>query len=160
MAVAANKSVLFVCLGNICRSVTAEALFQEMAEEKGFASDWRIDSAATSTYEIGSLPDSRTNDTLEKNQRKRSKHIARQITKKDFTDFHYIFGFDSSNISNINRVKPSSSKSEVLLMGKYGKNGNEIVQDPYYYDQAAFDTMYEQCERMVKAFIAEVEPGK
>ncbi|XP_030849267.1 low molecular weight phosphotyrosine protein phosphatase [Strongylocentrotus purpuratus] len=160
MAVAANKSVLFVCLGNICRSVTSEALFRQLAEEKGFASDWKIDSAATSTYQIGDEPDSRTNQTLEKMGRKRSKHIARQITKQDFKDFQYIFGFDQSNISNINRVKPKDSKSQVLLMGKYGKNGDEIVEDPYYHDMAAFDTMYEQCDRCVRAFIAEVEPGK
>ncbi|XP_041467094.1 low molecular weight phosphotyrosine protein phosphatase-like [Lytechinus variegatus] len=160
MAVAGNKSVLFVCLGNICRSVTGEAIFRKLAEEKGFASEWKIDSAATSTYQIGDEPDPRTNETLKKNMNIQSKHIARQITKQDFKDFHYIFGFDESNMSNINRVKPKDSTAEVLLMGKYGKNGNEIVEDPYYYGKEAFERMFEQCDRCVRAFIAEVEPGK
>nr|XP_054757434.1 low molecular weight phosphotyrosine protein phosphatase-like [Lytechinus pictus] len=92
--------------GNICRSVTGEAIFRKLAEEKGFASDWKIDSAATSTYQIGDEPDPRTNETLKKNMNIQSKHIARQ----------------------------------------YGKE--------------AFERMFEQCDRCVRAFIAEVEPGK
>lgn len=156
---AQDKSVLFVCLGNICRSVMAESILKHMVAEKGQENDWIIDSAATSDYEIGSTPDPRTNQTLRGKEIPESDHIARQIKKKDFSKFHYIFGFDESNMHKLNRLKPSDSSAVVKMFGEYGAHSEDdkVIHDPYYSDgMAAFNRVYDQCYRSCKVFLEKV----
>ncbi|XP_077978414.1 low molecular weight phosphotyrosine protein phosphatase-like isoform X1 [Glandiceps talaboti] len=150
-----RKSVLFVCLGNICRSPMAEAVFRNMVREREEQKSWMIDSAATSTYEIGDPPDPRTITCLKKNGLS-SQHIARQLTREDFSNFQYIFGMDDSNIRNINAVKPKDSTAKVMLLGSYDPKGHKIIQDPYYGGAAGFDIVYEQVTRCSENFLKEV----
>ncbi|XP_022086908.1 low molecular weight phosphotyrosine protein phosphatase-like isoform X1 [Acanthaster planci] len=153
---ASPKSVLFVCLGNICRSTMAEAMLNHMLKARQVAEQWTVDSAATSTYEIGNEPDYRGNDVLERKGIERNRHLARQITKKDYEKFHYIFGFDEDNLRILKQRKPASSTSLVRLLGDLDPQKERIIHDPYYDDEAAFEKVFVQNKRCLEAFLKEV----
>ncbi|KAG7508974.1 low molecular weight phosphotyrosine protein phosphatase isoform X1 [Solea senegalensis] len=154
MAGSNKKSVLFVCLGNICRSPIAEAVFKKMATDAGVVHEWIIDSAATSTYELGNPPDYRGQACMEKHNVP-MRHIARQVTKNDFTSFEYILCMDDSNLrdlkSKASAVKNSSAKIE--LLGLYDPQNQRIIEDPYYGSASDFEKVYEQCVRCCSAFL-------
>ncbi|XP_047243030.1 low molecular weight phosphotyrosine protein phosphatase isoform X2 [Girardinichthys multiradiatus] len=154
MAAAGTKSVLFVCLGNICRSPIAEAVFRKMATDAGVVDKWVIDSGATSDWNTGSSPDSRGLACLKKHGIKTS-HRARQVTKDDFISFEYILCMDESNLSDLKRkansVKNCTAKIE--LLGSYDPQNQLIIKDPYYGSDEDFEKVYEQCLRCCKAFL-------
>ncbi|XP_063758615.1 low molecular weight phosphotyrosine protein phosphatase isoform X2 [Eleginops maclovinus] len=154
MATTGTKSALFVCLGNICRSPIAEAVFRKMATDAGVVDKWVIDSAATSDWNTGSNPDARGLACLRKHGIETS-HSARQVTKDDFLSFDYILCMDESNLSELNRkaknVKNGSAKIE--LLGSYDPEKQLIIQDPYYGSDQDFEKVYEQCVRCCNAFL-------
>ncbi|KAL3052494.1 hypothetical protein OYC64_005106 [Pagothenia borchgrevinki] len=154
MATTGSKSALFVCLGNICRSPIAEAVFRKMATDAGVVDKWVIDSAATSDWNTGSSPDARGLACLRKHGIE-SSHSARQVTKDDFMSFDYILCMDESNLSELNRkakaVKNSSAKIE--LLGSYDPDKQLIINDPYYGSDEDFEKVYEQCVRCCTAFL-------
>ncbi|KAM7395378.1 hypothetical protein PAMA_006914 [Pampus argenteus] len=154
MAAAGSKSVLFVCLGNICRSPIAEAVFRKMATDAGVVDKWRIDSAATSTYEIGNPPDYRGQACMKKHDVP-MKHVARQVTKEDFINFEFILCMDESNLSDLNRKAKSvkNSRAKIELLGSYDPQKQLIIKDPYYGSDEDFEKVYEQCVRCCKAFL-------
>nr|ACQ58523.1 Low molecular weight phosphotyrosine protein phosphatase [Anoplopoma fimbria] len=154
MAATGTKSVLFVCLGNICRSPIAEAVFRKMATDAGVVDKWRIDSAATSNYEIGSPPDHRGQACM-KSHDVPMQHVARKVTNDDFMSFEYILGMDESNMSELNRraklAKTSPAKLE--LLGSFDPQKQLIIKDPYYGSDEDFEKVYQQCVRCCKAFL-------
>ncbi|XP_054876102.1 low molecular weight phosphotyrosine protein phosphatase isoform X2 [Poeciliopsis prolifica] len=154
MAATGSKSVLFVCLGNICRSPIAEAVFRKMATDSGVVDKWRIDSAATSTYEIGNSPDHRGQACMERHGVPMS-HVARQVTKDDFMNFEYILCMDESNLSDLNKKAKSVKNftAKIELLGSYDPQNQRIIKDPYYGSDADFENVYEQCLRCCKAFL-------
>ncbi|XP_059212506.1 low molecular weight phosphotyrosine protein phosphatase isoform X1 [Centropristis striata] len=154
MAAAGTKSVVFVCLGNICRSPIAEAVFRKMATDAGVVDKWRIDSAATSNYEIGSSPDHRGQACM-KNHGVAMSHVARQVTKDDFLSFDYILCMDENNLSELNRKAKlvKNYKAKIELLGSYDPEKQLIIKDPYYGSAEDFEKVYEQCVRCCKAFL-------
>ncbi|XP_034383275.1 low molecular weight phosphotyrosine protein phosphatase isoform X1 [Cyclopterus lumpus] len=154
MAATGKKSVLFVCLGNICRSPIAEGVFRKMATDGGVVDKWMIDSAATSNYEIGNPPDHRGQACM-KSHGVPMQHEARKVTNDDFMSFEYILCMDESNLSELNRraklVKNISAKIE--LLGSYDPDKQRIIEDPYNGNAKDFETVYEQCTRCCKAFL-------
>ncbi|KAL4630484.1 low molecular weight phosphotyrosine protein phosphatase isoform X2 [Arapaima gigas] len=154
MATSSSKSVLFVCLGNICRSPIAEAVFRKMAAERGVANDWVIDSGAVSDWNTGSSPDARALACLKKHDIE-TDHRARQVTKEDFAAFDYILCMDESNLRDLNRKANAvkNSKAKIELLGTYDPQKQLIIQDPYYGTDEDFETVYEQCLRCCKAFL-------
>ncbi|XP_060947292.1 low molecular weight phosphotyrosine protein phosphatase isoform X2 [Limanda limanda] len=154
MAASSTKSVLFVCLGNICRSPIAEAVFCKMATDAGVVDKWVIDSGATSDWNVGSSPDPRGLACL-RNHDTETSHRARQVTKEDFMSFEYILCMDESNLSELNRkaksVKNYSAKIE--LLGSYDPQNQRIIKDPYYGSDEDFEKVYDQCVRCCKAFL-------
>ena len=170
-----QTSVLFVCLGNICRSPMAEAVFRSMTDtlpsssrEPKHSDQFRIDSAGTGAYHALSPPDPRTMQVLKKHGISGYDHAARKLCTQDFLDFDYIFAMDAENLEDINEVKDKlvrerkirkileeKSLAEVVMFGSYGgKTEDEEVDDPYYGGQNGFDITFEQVSRFSKGFIA------
>uniref|UniRef100_T1IH30 Low molecular weight phosphotyrosine protein phosphatase n=1 Tax=Strigamia maritima TaxID=126957 RepID=T1IH30_STRMM len=147
------KSVLFVCLGNICRSPIAEAVFNHVAKEKGVESQWTSDSAAIGSWHIGKNPDHRARSCM-KEHNIAMDHKARQVKKADFNKFNVIFGMDDENINDLKSIAPDSHTASIELLGKYDPEGKTIIRDPYYDDGAeGFEEAYIQCLRCCKAFL-------
>ncbi|KAK2160678.1 hypothetical protein LSH36_128g05018 [Paralvinella palmiformis] len=148
-----KKSVLFICLGNICRSPIAEAVFRHQVKEAGLEDKWYIDSAAIGTWHVGGRADSRAIKCL-KTKGIETDHIVRQITKEDYTKFDIIFGMDDENIGDLKEMAPKNSTAQLKLLGEYDPEHIRIIEDPYYpgnYED--FVTVLEQCIRCCKAFL-------
>ncbi|KAH7011470.1 low molecular weight phosphotyrosine protein phosphatase [Ilyonectria destructans] len=153
-------SVLFVCLGNICRSTMAEGIFQSLAQQPELKGKiGRVDSCGTAAYHTGDSPDERTLDTLEAHGIDDYDHMARRFQTKDFETFDYIFAMDRSNLSDLQRLQRGNpdSKAKVMLFGEFsGGKRAEVVSDPYYGGDEGFAKAFEQCSRFSKNFIKEV----
>lgn len=159
-AAGAKHSALFVCLGNICRSPIAEAIFKSIVEQKKCESDWYIDSAATSRYEIGELPDKRGLKVM-RSHGLDSRHRARQITSEDYKSFEYVLCMDDSNMSDLKRMAPRGGyKAQIKLLGSFDKGGPEIIEDPYYGEEEDFKQAYTQCRAACEGFFEFVQEQK
>ncbi|XP_063709553.1 low molecular weight phosphotyrosine protein phosphatase 1-like [Culicoides brevitarsis] len=148
-----KKSVLFICLGNICRSPLAEAVFLKQINDKGIAGNFNVDSAAIGSWHIGKRPDHRAIKTME-NHNLPYDNRCRQITKEDFNKFDFIFGMDDENMSDLKRLAPKGSSAKLFLLGEFDPNKERIIRDPYYDDGSeGFEKCYEQCVRCCAAFL-------
>ena len=145
--------VLFVCLGNICRSPLAEAAFRHAAAEAGLAVE--VDSAGTANYHVGEQPDPRSIDEARKHGIDISGYRGRQLSAQDFREFDYILGMDSSNMANIARVNPGDGKANVAMLLDIvpGQEGRE-VGDPYYGGADGFSATWSEVSAGAKALIA------
>ncbi|GAA5894813.1 tyrosine protein phosphatase LTP1 [Sporobolomyces salmoneus] len=147
-------SVLHTCLGNICRSPLAEAVFQDVVKKRGLEKEFQVDSCGTAGYHIGEEPDERTVEVCRKHG-VAIDHQARQLQRSDFDKFDYILAMDSwGNLKNIQKIQPKGSKAKVALFGSYD-DGKDIV-DPYYGGVEGFEKAYEQCVRYSEAFLKEI----
>lgn len=139
------KKVLFVCLGNICRSPIAEGIFQHMVNET--SSDIYVDSAGTASYHLGELPDKRARQVCEERGIKLT-HRARAFSKNDFDQFDYILAMDNQNLANILNLKPTHSRAIVQLMRDFDpKHKGAEVPDPYFGEMDGFVEVFEMLER-------------
>ena len=133
-------NVLFVCLGNICRSPTAQGIFESRVARAGFADEFFVDSAGTASFHIGKAPDSRAILAAERNGYSIKDQRARQIQRTDFEKFHYIIGMDRMNEGNIKALAPKDYAGEIHLFMEFsGRGGIKQVPDPYKETQEAFD---------------------
>ncbi|KAK0084829.1 hypothetical protein PV325_006355 [Microctonus aethiopoides] len=149
-----KKRVLMICLGNICRSPIAEAVFADYIIKNGLTDSWEVDSAALISYHTGKSPDHRAMTTIKEKGIENYSHRARPISKSDFHEFDWIFGMDDDNISELTRKQPHGSKAKIELLGSYDPNGETIIRDPYYDSgRDGFIKAYEQCVRSVDAFL-------
>ncbi|CAC5369770.1 low molecular weight phosphotyrosine protein phosphatase-like [Mytilus californianus] len=148
-----KHSVLFICLGNICRSPIAEAVFLRLLKEKKQEQNWDVDSAAMGDWHLGLGPNERTVVTLKKFGITDYKHIVRQIKPQDFERFDYIFGMDHQNMSDLEGIKPKNCHAKTVLLGEYDPQKELIIVDPYFgNDMKDFDKVYEQCCRCCEGF--------
>lgn len=134
-------SILFVCLGNICRSPAAEGVMQALVDEEGAAARFTIDSAGTGNYHIGDLPDRR----MRIHARRRGyelTHRCRQVRAYDFDDFDIIVAMDASNERNLRRIAPSpEAEAKIVQMAEFVDIASRYdhIPDPYYEGAEGFE---------------------
>ena len=133
--------ILFVCLGNICRSPAAEGVLKVIVAERGDSARWHIDSAGTGRWHIGQLPDKR----MRIHARRRGielDHICRQVTVDDFEDFDLIIPMDSDNEQNLRALAPSpEALKKIVRMAKFVDKAMryDYIPDPYYESAEGFE---------------------
>jgi protein-tyrosine phosphatase len=139
-------AVLFVCMGNICRSPTAHGVFQAMVDEQNLSDCILVDSAGTHSYHIGSPPDLRSQDTALSRGIDLSGLRARQFESDDFVDFDYVLAMDHSNLSNMSSLRPEKSRARLDLMLDYSDRFNQKeVPDPYFGNDG-FELVYDMID--------------
>lgn len=140
--------VLFVCLGNICRSPAAEGIMRHIVEENGDSRDWVIDSAGTGGYHIGQLPDNR----MRIHARRRGlelTHRCRQVIPEDFYRFDLIIPMDASNESNLRRLSPTTeTDAKIIPMARFVDMAlrYDHIPDPYYEGAEGFELVLDLLE--------------
>ncbi len=138
-----NKiKVIFVCMGNVCRSPTAHGVFQTMVDEQGLDEVIEVESGGTHGYHIGNPPDLRSQQVALKHDVDLSGLRARQFLTDDFNDFDFIIGMDKENITTMLSIKPDRYTATISLMLDYSeKYSQQEVPDPYYGNDG-FDLVF------------------
>jgi protein-tyrosine phosphatase len=147
--------VLFVCLGNICRSPLAEAIFKEKIRQKKLEHLFHADSCGTSNYNIGDDPDPRTIRSAYKNNIPIS-HSARQFRYADGEEYDLILAMDGNNYKNIISTIHSSNHHKVKLVRGYDPFGNGDVPDPYYGNEKDFEEVFKILDRSIDSLLIEL----
>lgn len=149
-------SVLFVCLGNICRSPLAEGVFLHLASEEGAGDDLVVDSAGTGAWHVGQRPDPRSIEVATRNGVALPGH-ARQVTEEDFRRFDRIIAMDRSNLHNLEALRPHNASAVVELLRDHDPDpGDGEVPDPYYGGDDGFDRVYEMVHRSCQLLLADL----
>ena len=153
-----KKAVLFVCLGNICRSPLAEAAFRREAERLGL--DVEIDSAGTGDWHVGYPPDPRAAAVAARNGIDISNLKARLVTAEDFRSFDHIVALDSNNLRDLERLRPADGKARLSLLLDHvdGRQG-QAVADPYYGDDSHFDAAWDEVSAGAEALARRIAEG-
>lgn len=138
--------VLMVCLGNICRSPTAEAVFRAKVAEAGLAHCIDIDSAGTGSWHIGNPPDKRSTQAAAKRHYNMAALRARQVARQDLDDFDYIFAMDRQNLQDLLAQASPEQQEKISLFLEYGNMGHDEVPDPYYSGADGFELVLDLIE--------------
>jgi protein-tyrosine phosphatase len=154
-----NKlKVLFVCLGNICRSPLAEGVFRHMVAAAGLADKFIIDSAGTSSYHIGDPPDSRTT-AVALTRGIQLSGAARQVLTRDLMDFDYVLVMDEENLESVKRlVKGKTTRAQIKLLREFDVQATNVfnVPDPYYGGPRGFENVHDIVERSCAALLEQI----
>lgn len=149
--------VLFVCMGNICRSPTAEGVFTHLVENQGTRDRFLIDSAGTHAYHVGEEPDTRAQQTARQRGIDLSYIRARKFSRNDFDMFDHILAMDTDNFTILQDACPPEHRSKVKLFLDYAPHRDERdVPDPYYGGQNGFDHVFDLVEDASKGFYKDV----
>lgn len=154
----AHTRVLFVCLGNICRSPLAEAAFRKAAADAGLDVD--VDSAGTADYHVGEMPDPRSIEEAQRHGIDISGYRGRQLNSRDFHEFDWILGMDRSNMENISKVDPRDGKAQVLMLMDIvpGQEGREVA-DPWYGGEDNFRDTWDDVSMASSALVTKIVDG-
>ncbi|XP_053667034.1 low molecular weight phosphotyrosine protein phosphatase 1-like [Anopheles marshallii] len=146
--------ILFVCIGNSCRSPMAESVMKSVAARYNLT-DWYVDSAALREWNVGRRPEERALTVLAEHELT-SDHVTRLVCSDDFRQFDYVFGMDESNVADLLHLAPVDGRAKIELLGNYrGRELDRIIIDPYFeHGIHGFRRCYEQivlcCENFVK----------
>ena len=138
--------VLFVCMGNICRSPTAHGVMQKLVDEQGLSQYVQVDSAGTHSYHVGNPPDPRSQATAKRRGVDLSSQRARRFVSSDFLDYDYLLAMDTGNLADMRALRPDEASARLQLMLEYSSRYSEReVPDPYFGDDG-FDLVYDMID--------------
>ena len=147
--------VLFVCLGNICRSPTAEAVFRHLLKREAPQLRVEVDSAGTADYHVGDPPDPRSQRAALGRDIDMSGLRARQISPEDFMRFDFILAMDRDNLDDLRGLRPADSRAQLKLFLEYAQGFDDLdMPDPYYGDAGAFERVLDLATLASRGLIA------
>jgi protein-tyrosine phosphatase len=146
--------VLFICMGNICRSPTAEAVFRDIVRREGQGLDIRIDSAGTHAYHVGEPPDSRAIEAARRRGIAMQDLRARVVTRDDFLHFDLLLAMDEDNLAHLARLAPVGQRDRIRLFLDYAPAaGLREVPDPYYGGETGFEQVLDLVEEAARGLL-------
>jgi low molecular weight protein-tyrosine phosphatase len=153
-----RTSVLFVCLGNVCRSPLAEGVFQHLVAEAGLSGRFEIDSAGTGAWHVGERPDGRAEMVANQHGVELDSR-ARQVTEDDLRHFDYVVAMDRENVRSLERMADAiGSEPEIRLLRDFDHEGEgDEVPDPYYGGASGFETVYEMVHRCCQTLLERLQ---
>jgi len=150
--------VLFVCMGNICRSPTAEAVFKHYVGEAQLSQHIASDSAGTHDYHIGEPPDKRAQQTAHGRGYDMSRLRARQVSKSDFVEFDYVLAMDEHNLHLLKAECPPEHTHKILLFMEFSASGGRRnVPDPYYGGPQGFEHVLDMVEDAAQGLLRHIQ---
>ncbi len=153
--------VLFVCLGNICRSPTAHGVFENLLEKQGLQGAFLVDSAGTGAWHAGNPPDARAQAAAQSRGINLSHIRARQVEELDFEHFDYILAMDNSNFIELNALSPPHFREKIsLLLSFSSEHDISEVPDPYYGGVKGFETVLNLVEKACIGLLEDIKQNK
>ncbi len=154
-----TRRILFVCLGNICRSPLAEGVFQHLVAEAGAVDRWEVDSAGTGAWHVGELPDPRSREIARRAAGLSLDSRARQVRPDDFRDFDYVVAMDRRNLTDLQRMqREHGGEARLMLLRDFDPDpGDGQVPDPYYGGPTGFEVVFQMVLRSSERMLAALE---
>ncbi|MBV7545249.1 low molecular weight phosphotyrosine protein phosphatase [Pseudomonas sp. PDM26] len=149
--------VLFVCLGNICRSPTAEGVLRHKLREAGLADRVEVASAGTGDWHVGKAPDKRSQAAAKLRGYDLSTQRARQVSRADFATYDLILAMDNSNLRNLKALQPAAGKAELDLFLRRYQSQIDEVPDPYYDGEQGFEQVLDLIEHASDLLVIELK---
>ena len=149
--------VLFVCLGNICRSPTAEGVLRHKLREAGLADHIEVASAGTGDWHVGKAPDKRSQAAAKLRGYDLSAQRAQQVTRADFATYDLILAMDNSNLRHLKALQPAKGKAELELFLRRFPSELDEVPDPYYDGDQGFEQVLDLIERASDLLVIELK---
>ena len=152
-----NINVLFVCMGNICRSPTAEGVFRHLVVQEGLDHVIQTDSAGTHAYHVGEPPDSRARQTADNRGIDLSDLRARKVVKQDFEAFEYVLAMDLDNHALLSRLCPPEWASRLHMFMDFAPQSEfDEVPDPYYGGESGFERVFDMVQQASEGLLADI----
>ncbi len=151
-----KRKLLFVCMGNICRSPTAEGVFRHLLRQQGLEDHYSVDSAGTHAYHVGEAPDSRARQAAGRRGISLEGQRARRVSAEDFVRQDLILAMDQSNLDDLQRICPPEHRHKLKKMLDYGSVGGD-VPDPYYGGGDGFEHVLDLLEDACKDLLKKLE---
>ena len=148
--------VLFVCLGNICRSPSAEGVFRALVQSSGLASRIHIDSCGTGNWHVGKAPDSRAQAAAARRGIDISDLRARKLEAEDLDNFDYVLVMDRQNLADVKDIWHQNGGTEPVLFLQYGSSARDEVPDPYYGGEEGFEQVLDLIHEAGKGLLADI----
>lgn len=149
--------VLFVCMGNICRSPTAQGVFRRLVREVGLEHIVEIDSAGTHAYHLGEPPDLRAQETARRRGIDLGDLRARRVEPEDFTYFDYVLAMDQDNYLSLSAICPPGYERRLNLLMDYAPQiRTREVPDPYYGGESGFERVFDMLEAASEGLLTEI----
>ncbi|MDG2376298.1 MAG: low molecular weight phosphotyrosine protein phosphatase [Woeseiaceae bacterium] len=154
----AEVSVLFVCMGNICRSPTAEGVFRQLVDDAGLGGRVHADSAGTHAYHTGNSPDHRAAEAAERRGYSLAGMHARRVNSMDFETFDFIVAMDDENLMNLRDMAEPEHHNKIQLFLEFSESAElREVPDPYYGGSSGFERVLDLVENASQALLASVK---
>jgi protein-tyrosine phosphatase len=154
-----TRKVLFVCLGNICRSPTAEGVLRAIAAREYPTLAIEVDSAGTANYHVGEPPDRRTVSAAHRRGYDLAGLRARQVQAADFERFDFVLAMDRSNLAELESRRPKTATAQIALFMDYAPEASTAeVPDPYYGGALDFERVLDLCEVAARGFLGRLAP--